>query len=176
MKRAVLAVLLAIIVAHAPWRLMHLAAQTVVMHKGKLHLKAGTDRYWDAMGMESRIMGLRYAVRYEHDPRIQECVVCKPKRVYGYTDYDEHLVVVDEALSWNERFDVLSHEAGHILQPLWLEDDQQDVFAEAVAYLVVGDSVIEHARYLSMMKVDTLLVLTTEWRAIYHAAAVLEDR
>jgi hypothetical protein len=166
MRKTVLAVLLSLIVLNFPWRLGVLAVETLCLRPGLTHVVQGTNRYWDVRDLEGRLNGLGWSVGFT---RVEE-------DIYGKTVPMFHVIVIDEQLSWNARLGILAHEAGHTHQPAWLNDEQGEVFAEAVALLYAHDGIREHARYLSKFKGTTLMLLLTEWPAIYHAAATLEDR
>ncbi len=95
-------------------------------------------------------------------------------KAYGITDTVNHLILIDRSLSWDARFSVLAHEGGHVLEPGWSSTAQGECFAEMVSTLVAHDGLREHARYLARFKVEAIVMLLTEWPAIYNAAAVLE--
>lgn len=170
MKRGVLAFLILMIFAHAPWKLMALAAETLVLHPGATRVSHENDQYWETMALYSRLTGMGWRVTVA-----DELVSPDGMPAYGLTNTGTHEIEIDQTLSWNARYAVLAHEGGHTFQPSYATRAQGEVFAEAVATLVCHDGIREHARYLSLYKTDTLLVLLTESSAIYHAAAVLED-
>lgn len=169
MKRYVLAVLVAFIVAHAPWRLALLTATMLGVTPGLTHVTKDDSHYWQALNLERRLNELGWQVNYVRDLNIHDRVV------YGMTFRDDRVIYVEEGLHWTARHAVLAHEGGHALQPGWLTADQGEVFAEAVATLVTRNGYREHARYLSSYKYDYLLVVVLEWRRIYRAAAWLES-
>ena len=162
--------LLFVLALHAPWRLMGLAAEVLVMSPGPTRVRDGGERYWDALSLEGKIASLNYSVRY------QKGLSLMGVPLYGLTNTEEHSVVIEAGLSWNARYAVLAHEAGHTLQPGWSDRAQGEAFAEGVAFLVSKDGCREHARYLSSIRGEALFMLLVEWPSIYHAAAVLEDR
>lgn len=172
MKRTVLALLAAFILAHAPWRLAALAVEVVSMHPSPNRTaRLGNNNYWTAMELEAKAIHLGYEVKYTKDLRY----LGRP--MWGTTDTDEHVIEINTELSWNGRANVLAHELAHVLQPGWLQDEAQaDAFAETVATLVAHDGLREHARYLSRDKGAFVLVALTEWQRIYHAVTFLEDR
>lgn len=175
MKKALLIFLLLTIALHAPWRLLALCAETLVVSPGLTRVSQGDDLYWEALALEARLVDFGWAVSYEKDPRVVVGFM-QTVPVYGVTDDHEHTITIDEALHWNARFAVLAHEGGHTFQRSWLNRNQGETFAEAVAMLVSHDGLREHARYLSSYRVEAILTMLVEWRAIYRAAAVLEDR
>jgi hypothetical protein len=170
MKKALLAFLTLAILMHAPWRLAALVAETMVAHPGLTRVSDGNDKYWDVMALEARLVDLGWELKYEKHINIWG------HEVYGLTNPEEHIIYVDADLSWNARFAVLAHEGGHVLQRGWYNRAEGDAFAEAVAALVAHDGLREHARYLSSFKMSAVWVMVTDWRAIYRAAGVLEDR
>lgn len=170
MKKTLLALLTLLILAHAPWRLMALVSETLVLSPTQLRFSQANDKYWDAIDLEVRLIGLGYEVGYHRGLELQG------QAAYGLTSVGAHTVSVDADLHWNARYAVLAHEAGHILEPIWCSTRQGEAFAEMVSALVSHDGLREHARYLASMKVDVLMMALTEWPAIYHAAATLEDR
>ena len=175
MKKALLLFLFLTIALHAPWRLLALGAETLVVSPGLTRVSHGDDKYWDALALEARLVDLGYQVSYHKDLRAVVGFM-QTIPVYGLTDGEEHTIQVDEDLHWNARFAVLAHEGGHVFQRSWLNREQEETFAEAVAMLVSHDGIREHARYLSSHRVEAILTMLVEWRAIYRAAAVLEDR
>lgn len=174
MKRYVLALLLLVIVAHFPWRLAAVTVEAMLMTPGPYRPAQTVNRYWDELALEARVTELGYAVGVEKNLRV--LTYGGLVKAWGATDKEEHTVQLEAELKWDARLAVLAHEAGHILQPHWVNHEQEEAFAEAVATLVSRDGFREHARYLSRHKLALLTVLLTETSAIYHAAAVLEDR
>ena len=166
-RQAVLAVLVAVILAHAPWRLSALFVETLAVDTGPVQLRASADGYWVAQRLEQRLSQLGWHVEYI--PALN--VWGMP--VYGATFPGERAVRIAAELSWADRAAVLAHEGAHGLQPPRLTEGQSEVFAESVAMLVAHDGLREHARYLANLRGD-LIVMIVEWRAIYRAAAVLE--
>lgn len=162
--------LLILAALHAPWRVMVLATEVLMMSPGLVRTDAGSSRYWEALSLESRLEMLNYSVTYATGLEVDGNVV------YGTTDMTHHAIVIDAALSWNARLAVLAHEGGHTLQPGWVSTRQAEAFAETVAMLISHDGYREHARYLAVHKMDALFMMLVEWPAMYHAASVLEDR
>lgn len=95
-----------------------------------------------------------------------------PAGIAGYTIREQRVISLDPTLSPNAQFQVLAHEAGHVLQPAGLSTPEAEVFADAVAYLVSGDETKTFSRYLSGSK-SGLHVLKTYRREIQWAAKVL---
>ena len=155
-----------VVVVHAPWRLLLLAGEVALVRPGVVRMPSGQNNYWLVQDLSIRLNELGWEVRY---------IPMDPSQ-YGMTQPDAHLISINETLSWNARYATLAHEAGHTLQPYWMNKRQGEAFAEGVSYLVTGDSAVENARYLAHSRIDTLLTLLTEWREIYHAATLLEDR
>lgn len=168
-KSYLLAAILAVCVWVAPWRLMSLGADVLVLRPGPVELRTDQDdQYWDCKRLEARLDWLHYDVTYQRDLNYMG------SKVFGLTDTNAHHIYIEEDLHWNDRFAVLAHEAGHTLQPGYLDRQEGDVFAESVSYLVAGDR-RNSARWLSSAKPQFIFVALAEWRAIYHAAAVLQD-
>lgn len=179
MKRIALVLLLAFIVAHTPWKLMALGAEVLVMTPGPYRASTSDSDYWETLRLEARVVALGYSVGYEKSLTMLSFENGVPQlvRVWGSTDKGrDHKVMLEEHMHWNARRSVLAHEAGHILQPVWVNEDMAEAFAESVGMLVAHDGLREHARYLSRDKVTFFIIALTEWRAIYHSAATLEDR
>lgn len=171
MRKVILAALLTVVALSAPWRLMMFSVETLMMRPGVLRTTQSNEHYWDAMSLESRVVALGYTVKYLKQP------LYPGRAAYGVTLPAVHLIAIDEALSWDDRYSVLAHEAGHVLQPGYLDYDAGEVFAESVATLVTTNHRFrEHARYLASLKGAFIVTVAAEWQAIYHAAAVLEDR
>jgi hypothetical protein len=154
-------------VAILPWKLIALVPEVLWMSPGNEHYTDRVDKYWDALSLEAKLVGMGWSVEYR--PRLIDA------GAYGMTSLEQHRIIVDDSLDWNARFAVLSHEAGHTLQPTWVTQQQGEAWAESVAMLIAHDGLREHARYLSHVKVDFLMMVLTEWPSIYDAAAVLQD-
>lgn len=164
-KKILLALLLVTIAVHGPWRVAYLFAQTLVSAGGPTRVSDKDDSYWRARDLEDQLDHLGWDLQY----------VEGMTSVYGTTSPHLRAIRIDGTLHWNARLAILAHEGGHTQQPSRLTNNQSEVFAEAVAYVVARDGVTEHARYLSALRGD-LLVLVVYWRDIYRAAAVLESR
>lgn len=167
-RTLVLTALLAVIAVGAPWRLLRMTADVLVMKAGPTRFSQDDDQFWDAQRMERKIRSFGYEVNYQHGLNWMS------QPVYGLTIKSEHSVSVEADLHWNARYAVLTHEAGHILSPHYLDRSMDDVFAESVAALVTG-GLPEHARYLTDNKLLFLSTAVQEWQSMYHAAAVLQD-
>lgn len=170
MKPVLLSILLTLIAVSFPWRLTLLGIQMLMLRPGLTRVVEDDSRYWDARAMESRLRGLGYSVSYTKHLNVMGV------EIYGLTNTEEHTVQVDADLHWSQRFYILAHEGGHILQPYWVGRGEEECFAESVATLVSRNGIREHARYLSSHKLECAAFMLFEWPAIYHAAAVLEDR
>lgn len=170
MKKILYTALLTWLVLNAPWRMYGLVAQSFVVSPGLTRVTDGTNHYWEARDLQSRLEDLGWTVSYV--PTIAH------GKAYGMTVREQGVraIFIESALSWNARLAILAHEAGHTMQSDNLEDDQAEVFAEVVATLMSHDGLREHARYLSTRKWTLLEMTLTEWPSMYHAAAVLEDR
>lgn len=162
--------LLALVLIQAPWRVMTLATEVLLMSPGHIRSDIGTNRYWDALSLEAKLDSLNYVVLYTPDLHLEE------QKAFGVTDPTAHTIQVEASLQWNARLAVLAHEAGHTMQPGWVTGHQAEAFAETVAMLISHDGYREHARYLTSHKMEALFMMAVEWPAMYNAAAVLEDR
>jgi hypothetical protein len=164
-----LVIVLALFAAYlAPWRLIALGAQSIYMRPGLVHTAAGTDHYWDAKDLENRLRRFGWSVAYDKG-------LIENSGAYGMTQFFERKITVDDSLSWNERYAVLLHEAGHTQQPYRLTTGQGEVFAESVSALAGTGGLREHARYLAGLKADVLPVLLIHWSDIYRAADNLRE-
>jgi hypothetical protein len=164
-----LVIVLALFAAYlAPWRLIALGALSIYMRPGLVHTAAGTDHYWDAKDLENRLRRFGWSVTYVEG-------LMTSSNAFGMTLFGDRKIHVDESLSWDERYYVLLHEAGHTQQPFRLTTEQGEVFAEAVAALTARNGLREHARYLAGLKADVLPVLLIHWSDIYRAADNLRE-
>jgi len=131
--------------------------------------RTGNDLYWPAQELQAVLFVINGA----------RVVYGSAEGYSGITYWETRQIAIDERLSWNARFEVLAHEAGHVLQPQGLTQIEGEVFAEGVAYLVLrhyGHDRIElHAYYLAARKsgLDVLEHYATDIR---HAARVLTAR
>lgn len=169
MKKLVLALLLAYIVDRTPWTLLALTAEAMVLRPNLTRVVKGNDQYWQVGQLQGRLKSLGWSVSYK--PHLSYNGV----EVYGLTDTDERTIIIDGDLEWNTRYAVLAHEGGHTLQPGWHNYEMEECFAEAVATLVAGGGIREHARYLAAHKASLLMLLLFDSARVYHAAAVLQD-
>jgi hypothetical protein len=170
MKHILAGALALLVILYTPFRLVAVTTEAIFMHPGDTHMSQDTDRYWDVLELEARLVGMSWAVGYEAPLSFMG------QSAYGLTNTGEHTIRVDANLRWNARLAVLAHEGGHTLEPWWCDRDQGEVFAEMVATLVAKDGFREHARYLSRTKGTAVMMLILEWQSVYHAAAVLEDQ
>lgn len=175
-RKVVLALLLAFIVEHAPWRLMALFAETFVTRPGLTRVVQTNNLYWESAALEARIIELGYSVTYVKDLTVPAGYM-QVMQVYGATRKGpEHIDIrVEAALSWDARYSILAHEGGHIFQDEGYSHAEGEAFAEAVAMLVSHDGIREHARYLSQKKLALLTVIALDHERIYRAAAVLQE-
>lgn len=166
-KSFILGVLLTWLWVLIPFHLFALSIESFVRRPGSTQMPSGNAAYWQALDLEARVIALGWEVGYDHP------LTANGINVYGFTDPTRHLVKVDSALSWDARYLVLAHEAGHTLAPSWLSYAEHECFAEATAFLVVGDSRTEHGRYLSGSRWTCLGVYLTDYPSVYTAAALL---
>lgn len=168
-KSFVLGVVLVWLWSVMPFRLIALSGEMFLVRPGGPHLVQGSTRYWDAINLEARLEGNGWSVTYA--PNLSY----HGQRAYGLTIPSEHAVIVDADLSWDGRYAILAHEGGHTLQPIWAGTQEGDCFAEGVATVLLGDGIRDHARFLGGVRWTCLGVFLVEHRAIYRAAAVLND-
>lgn len=171
MKRTLLALLLTYVALSFPWRLAALGVEVFTVKPGQTRFTDKNDHYWDALQLELNLIRLGYKVQYVRDLEVHE--PGGSHKVDGVTYPALHLIQIEEALSWNARAGILAHEGGHALQPLWVQGEDGESFAETVAALVGGNGLREHARYMSRFKGAFFFIAIAEWRAAYSAAAQL---
>ena len=164
--RRLLLVLSLLLVLLAPWRLIALTTEALWMSPGLERERQTNTRYWDVQDLEQRLRRLGWTVSYERD-------LMKNSNAFGITTFWDRRIQIDSALSWDERYTVLAHEAGHTLQPLRLTEQQAEVFAESVSLVLCHDGVREHARYLANLKADLIPTLLVYWPEVYRAADTL---
>jgi hypothetical protein len=148
---------------------MALSAELFFLHPDGAHFSQSDAGYWQALTLEARVMSLGWTVTYALHPKLGD------EPAFGLTLPQLHAVVIDKDLHWSARAAILAHEAGHTVQPSWLNNIEGDCFAESVATLIMHDGFREHARFLAGAKWTCLGVLLAEFPSIYHAAAVLQD-
>lgn len=171
MKRTLLVFLLLTIGAHAPWKLMALFAETLVVSPGFTRTDEGQDKYWQCQELIDKLERFGWDVEFVNGLEAQG--------IYGLTMVDPvegvRSIKIEETLSWNARYNVLAHEGGHTLVPTWsISRGQNEVFAESVAALMAHDGLREHARYLAKHRGD-IFIMVAFWPEIYRAAATLEN-
>lgn len=127
---------------------------------------AGTSREQDL---------LRLARLVEAALGVQVQTAGAPPGVAGISSREHRIIALDGTLSPNAKFQVLAHEAAHILQPPDMTKAEGEVFADAVSYLVTGDDVAIFSRYLAGNK-SGLHALKTYRREIRWAASVLSGK
>ena len=126
------------LIARTPW-----AAQAAV-------LPDGDGAEVQARGLERRIQDHLAAVIIYGD--------MQPYGDYvGVTLRDSRHILVRQDLGWDAKLLVLAHEAGHLLHPPTLTDEESEAFAEGVSWLVgrrlYGTFADEaHRRYLTRYK------------------------
>lgn len=152
-----------------PWRVMGLAVETLVIRPSQPHFSADDSRFWEAVGLESRLNALGWTVTYQGN------LAYGQQAAYGLADPQTHRIYVDADLHWSARAAVLAHEAGHTLQPGWAGRMEGDCFAETVAALVVHDGLRDHARFMAPARFTCVAFMLAEFPAMYHAAALLLD-
>lgn len=167
MKR-LLITLIAVLTLIAPWRLLTLGTEALVMRAGNVRTSPGTDKYWLVQDLEVRLRRFGWKVTYVKG-------LMDNANAFGMTIPDDRSILVDESLSWNERYSVLLHEAGHTQQPFRMTQEQAEVFAESVAALMADDGLREHARYLAGLKPNVVPTLAVLWPDVYRAAANLTE-
>ena len=165
-KHAVVTLLLAGIILYAPWRLMVLTYYVFTTPAAMVESDPGHTRYWDAQNLQVRLERLGWTVEYASSLH---------EGVYGGTTFHTRSIQILDSLSWNARFAVLAHEGGHTLQPGWANHGHGEAFAETVAALVTRSNYRNHARYLARVRGDYLIMIITDYPALYRAASMLED-
>lgn len=171
MKKTLLFILLSFITLTFPYRVVALTAAMLTVNAGATRVDEGNDQFWRAIDLELALNDLGADVMYQKDLNFMG------RAAYGLTNKGTREIYIEEKLSWNGRLAVLAHEAGHLLQPRWLNEQQAECFAEGVATVFVRDNIREHARHLAMYsKGDCLLVFIAEWHSIYQTASMLENR
>lgn len=151
-----------------PWKLAVLGVEALAMTPSVVQQRADHDHYWDVQTLEVRLQ-VRFGYEVAYVPGLLD-----ESHVYGRTMWwPKRLIEIDESLSWSERWRVLTHEAGHVLQPQRLSTQEKEVFAESVSALLAKDGLREHARYMAEVKAAIPLTLLIYWPEIYQAAEVL---
>lgn len=152
-----------------PWKLSALALESFVIEPSVVQQHADNDKYWDVKTLTVRLR-IRYGFEVEYVPNL-----LLTEHAYGVTyAWPKRLIQIDDSLSWSERYRVLTHEAAHVLQPMRMTDQENEVFAESVSALITHDGLVEHARYLSEFKSVLPVTFLFRWRDIYKAAEQLE--
>lgn len=167
-RTLVVSILLAWLWALTPVRLLLLSADSFLHHPGMTRVETGNDAYWKVLDLSMRMGALGWDVGFEHPLDLNGLII------YGVTDPTRHTIRVDSALSWDARYAVLAHEAGHTLAPPGLSYPEHECFAEAVAYVYVGDRATEHGRYLSSSRWTCLGLYLSDSSSIYAAVALLK--
>ena len=100
-----------------------------------------------------------------------------PEGLAGIATSHPRIIGLSPKLTPAQRYEVLAHEAAHVLQPEGLTVEEAEVFAEAVALLVTENDSRPYAKYLSWRGARSgLHVLKTYRREIQWAATVLGGR
>lgn len=145
------------------------AVQAVVYVETGYRSAPGVHLYWQAQRLE-HVLSFVNGATITYGPLADS---------YGVTNTQTRQIHIDDTLSWNGRFEVLTHEAGHLLQPGRLNSVEAEVFAEGVSYLVLRhykhDRLELHAHYLSSRKAG-LHVLREFATDIRYAAQILTVR
>lgn len=165
-KQFLLAVLILFVVEHGPWRLLANTPNVLMGRPSQARVPSGTNDYWKAIELEGRLNELGWTVLYSS---------IVDQGVYGLTIPKQHVIYIEQSLSWDARYNVLTHEGAHTQQPAWLSDSQAEMFAESVALLMATDNPSNHTRYLARFKLDYVMMVLIEWQDIYRAAAQLEN-
>lgn len=173
MKRiALLGVLAGVLAVLFPTRLALLGALELGLRPHKVyHMPNGNDRgYWAYQELRSTLKALGWSVELTTLPEKWYGISCFTPAIMGPCARveEERVILVNEALGWDARYETLAHEAGHTQQPsLELSKGQEEQFAEAVSALVTGEY-LEHAHYLANYKADVLTLLVLQYD-IYEA-------
>lgn len=176
MRVAVLGAVLGFLLVLLPWRLATLGVRTLTSRPHiEVHLLGTNVWYWQVMELEAHLVERGWRVAYEKLPPRFYGKTCLGPEPFGpclRADADR-LIVVNNTLAWDDRYETLAHEAGHTFQPYGLEfsKGQQEMFAEAVAALVTG-RYREPAHYLAVYRADVLTLLVYQ-SDIYHAVGEL---
>jgi len=97
-----------------------------------------------------------------------------PEGFAGIATSHPRIISLSQKLTPAQRYEVLAHEAAHVLQPDGLTTEEEEVFAEAVALLVTGNNSKPYAKYLAWRgAASSLRVLKTHRKEIRLAARVL---
>jgi hypothetical protein len=96
---------------------------------------------------------------------------------FGFANWTEHTILIDQGATSCGRLEVLSHELAHFLQPKGLSAPEAQMFCDGVSYLVVRalggyDPKTRYAVFLATYK-PSGRVLTVLEREIEAVAAML---
>src|SRR3954464_991246 len=94
-RNAILLLLAAFIVEHAPFRLAALAVATAAAPRGVTRVAAGDDRDWAPPAPERRPTPPGWRGAYKPPPTMNG------EEVYGVTNSGDRTVVIDADLHWN---------------------------------------------------------------------------
>lgn len=166
LRSIILILMLGFSAEHAPWKLMVLYTEAMTIQNGITRVPMTNGHKWEAEDLKARLEFLGWDVEWTDD--LGGMCGC-----YGLTNPRTRHIDIDSALSWDARFSVLAHEAGHTLQMQRLTENQGEVFAEAVSTLVSHDGFRDHARYLAAMRGD-LWILFAYAGEIYQVAGLVQ--
>jgi len=174
-RAIVLVALLGFLAVLTPWRLLKLGTLVLVSRpQAEVHLRGGNEHYWDVMELEAHLLARGWPVKYVRMPKTYYGKTCDGPEMFGPCMGEaDRVLLVNEGLSWNDRYETLAHEGAHTMEPYGVlyNKGQQEMFAEAVAALVVG-RYREPAHYLAAYKADVLTLLILQGD-IYHAVGEL---
>ena len=150
-------------------------AMTYPSSMAHAEVAVGNDYYWQAY----RLMYIT-----SHDMG-QQVMWGNPELIMpdtlGVTDSESRHTIVEGTLGWTARYEVLSHEAGHLLCPPGLEvHADREVCAEAVSAVMMWDDgdlagVGRSIAYLAWFK-PSLHILRDDRTEILRAARILEGK
>lgn len=146
-----------------PWRIMRLGVGAAFAQPQQYQTSQGSGSYWQEQLLEAKLLEAGYVVTYA--PILREGAL-------GRTIYQEHTIQLERSLSWDDKYAVLGHEAGHALSPLYLRGGgaEAEVFADAVSVLICRCGHGNAARYLASAR-GSLPTLFWYWPDIYRVAA-----
>jgi hypothetical protein len=166
MRTLILTALVGYSLLHIPYRLILLTGYVLTQPATLVQMPNTNGRYWDAQDLTHRLHRLGWTVEYKSPDTLQGA--------YGITYLETREIFVDESLSWDARYWVLAHEAGHTLQPGWANHGHGEAWAETVSALITKEGFAQHAKYIARVKGEYLLMVLTEYKQLYRAVAVME--
>jgi len=100
-----------------------------------------------------------------------------PEGFAGIATSHPRIIGLSPRLTPAQRYEVLAHEAAHVLQPDGLTTEEEEVFAEAVALLVTGNDSKPYGKYLAWRgAASSLRVLKTHRKDIRRVARLLSGK